>query len=146
MELNRKEVRNRINRNSEMIIYGHQPLMTSAQCIKKNLTDCDHTPEIRYLKDRYGVFFPVKNHCNECYNVIYNSRPLQMLSVLEELRDFGIASFRLSFTIESEKQTEEILKVYEKHSASLEEDAPDFMKIEMPKVEYTYGHYKRGVE
>lgn len=152
LELNRKEVRNRVNRNSEMIIYGHQPLMTSAQCVKKNLTGCVHIPEIRYLKDRYGVFFPVKNHCNECYNVIYNSRPLQLLSILDELRDFGISLFRLSFTIESKEQAEEVLEAYEKHPVFLAEEAPsekrppDFIKVEMPKVEYTYGHYKRGVE
>ncbi len=152
LELNRKEVRKRNNRNSEMVIYGHQPLMTSAQCIKKNLTGCDHRSELCYLKDRYGVFFPVKNHCNECYNVIYNSRPLQLLSILEELKSFGIASFRLSFTTETKGQAEEILNVYEKHpvfqvkEGQAEKEMPDFMEVEMPKIEYTYGHYKRGVE
>ena len=111
-----------------------------------------YTPEICYLKDRYGVFFPVKNHCNECYNVIYNSRPLQLLSILEELKSFGIASFRLSFTTETKGQAEEILNVYEKHpvfqvkEGQAEKEMPDFMEVEMPKIEYTYGHYKRGVE
>ena len=105
-ELNRKEVKNRNNYHSEMVVYGYQPLMISAQCIRKNLTGCDHMPELCYLKDRYGIYFPVKNHCNECYNVIYNSRPLQLLSALEELKDFGIAYFRLSFTVESGGQPE----------------------------------------
>lgn len=152
LELNRKEVKNRINRNSEMIIYGRQPLMISAQCIKKNLTGCDGVPEIRYLKDRYNISFPVKNHCNECYNVIYNSRPLHMLSILEDLRGYGITSFRLSFTTESKGQTEKVLETYEKHPVFLNKETPlekrrtDFIEIEMPNVEYTYGHYKRGVE
>ena len=154
-ELNRKEVKNRNNYHSEMVVYGYQPLMISAQCIRKNLTGCDHMPELCYLKDRYGIYFPVKNHCNECYNVIYNSRPLQLLSALEELKDFGIAYFRLSFTVESGGQTEEILKLYEgqpvfeiKESASEETKAHTQKKIyvEAPNIEYTYGHFKRGVE
>lgn len=154
-ELNRKEVKNRNNYHSEMVVYGYQPLMISAQCVRKNLTGCDHIPEICYLKDRYGIYFPVKNHCNECYNVIYNSRPLQLLSALEELKDFGIAYFRLSFTLESGGQTEEILKLYEgqpvfeiKESASEETKAHTKKKIyvEAPNIEYTYGHFKRGVE
>lgn len=154
-ELNRKEMKNRNNYHSEMVVYGYQPLMISAQCVRKNLTGCDHMPEICYLKDRYGIYFPVKNHCNECYNVIYNSRPLQLLSALEELKDFGIAYFRLSFTLESGGQTEEILTLYErqpvfeiKESAVEETKAHTKKKIyvEAPNIEYTYGHFKRGVE
>lgn len=154
-ELNRKEMKNRNNYHSEMVVYGYQPLMISAQCVRKNLTGCDHMPEICYLKDRYGIYFPVKNHCNECYNVIYNSRPLQLLSALEELKDFGIAYFRLSFTLESGGQTEEILTLYErqpvfeiKESAAEETKAHTKKKIyvEAPNIEYTYGHFKRGVE
>lgn len=156
-ELNRKEIRGRNNQNSEMVIYGRQPLMISAQCIRKNLEECDHMPGVCYLKDRYGVYFPVKNHCNECYNVIYNSRPLQLLPVLDELKKFGVSCFRLSFTLESGAQTKEVLKAYERHpvfadiEGALAETEPYagfergvFQK--MPKEDYTYGHYKRGVE
>lgn len=132
LELSRKELRNRCNTGSEMQIYGRIPLMTSAQCIRRNLAGCSPSSGIHYLKDRYGIYFPVKNYCGECYNVIYNSRPLQLFSAKEELQSLGLGSFRLSFTIESAKQTMEILEIYE-HQTPMD-------------MEHTCGHYKRGVE
>lgn len=132
LELNRKEIRRRINTDSEMIIYGCLPLMTSAQCVCRNISGCKKTSGIHYLKDRYGISFPVKNYCNECYNVIYNSRPLCLFSEAEEIKSFGIGSFRLAFTTESAEEALQILEIYEQH-----------LPFEM---EFTYGHYKRGVE
>ena len=132
LELNRKEIRRRINTDSEMIIYGYLPLMTSTQCVCRNISGCKKTSAIHYLKDRYGIFFPVKNCCNECYNVIYNSRPLCLFSEAEEIKSFGIGSFRFAFTTESAEETLQILGIYEQH-----------LPFEM---EFTYGHYKRGVE
>lgn len=132
-ELNKKELRKRDNTGSEMLLYGHLPLMTSTHCIARNLNGCKKTPGVHYLKDRYGTFFPVKNHCSECYNVIYNSVPLLMFSQIEELKSFGIFCFRFSFTIETKEQTEEILKIYER-------------KLSVGMEHATYGHYKRGVE
>lgn len=132
LEINRKELRHRDNAGSEMIVYGRLPLMTSAQCLQKTFGSCGHAPEVCNLKDRYGVMFPVKNHCNECYNVIYNSRPLNLFPFIDEISGFGITRARLSFTIESESQVRKILGgIGEKLSAD---------------GEYTYGHFKRGVE
>ncbi len=134
LELNRAEIRRRENQGSEMMIYGYLPLMTSAQCIKKNRSHCDKTPCTCFLQDRYNICFPVKNNCNECYNVIYNSRPLSLLSLTKELESSGIRRVRLSFTIESKTQTEEIL--HAARTGGLDKTA----------LEYTYGHYKRGAE
>lgn len=133
LELNRKEIRQRENQNSEILIYGYLPLMTSVQCLNKNIKGCDGIPKISYLKDRYGISFPVKNHCQECYNVIYNSKPLHLFSVMDELISFGVYRFRLSFTNESKEQVEKVLCI---SKDSLLENRND----------YTYGHYKRGVE
>lgn len=133
LELNRKEIRQRENQNSEILIYGYLPLMTSVQCLNKNINGCDKIPKISYLKDRYGISFPVKNHCQECYNVIYNSKPLQLFSVVDELISFGVYRFRLSFTNESKEQVEKVL--------CISKDSP----LEN-RNDYTYGHYKRGVE
>lgn len=132
LELSKKEIRARKNTGSEMLIYGYLPLMISAQCLLKNLCGCGKTPSVHYLKDRYGISFPVKNHCGECYNVIYNSRPLQLFDAAEELKSFGVGSFRFSFTVESKEQTKKTLEIYER---------------KLPfGAEYTCGHYKRGVE
>ena len=132
-ELNRAEIKRRDNTESEMVIYGYQPLMTSAQCVFKNSGTCRKTPQNCRLKDRYGICFPVKNYCQECYTVIYNSRPLWIFPFTGELKSYGIGAFRFSFTIESGEQTAQVLENFERQ-------AP------FDKERFTYGHYKRGVE
>ena len=133
LELNSKEIARRDNKNTEMIIYGYYPLMTSAQCVHKNSLKCDKCKQVTYLKDRYNKLFPVKNHCNECYNVIYNTVPTLLLNDINKLQSNNVYNFRLMFTVEDDKQTKEILSYFEN----------PFLKR---NGEYTNGHYKRGVE
>ena len=140
-ELNRGELKKRDNADSEVVLYGYLPLMTSAQCVHANTGKCDTTSVVTYLKDRYGKFFPVKNNCTECYNTIYNTTPLMLFDERADFLRMGIAAYRISFTIEEEEQAAFILDLFErtflsgKHS--VKELFPDG---------YTRGHYKRGVE
>ena len=139
VELNRKEILRRENSRSEMIIYGRLPLMITAQCIHKNTLGCMHQPKVLNLKDRYSVHFPVKNFCSECYNVIYNSLPVCLLKEDVTVKKIAPAALRLSFTTETEEETEQILTIYGdiyKNGAILGQ---------MP-MECTNGHFKRGVE
>ncbi len=133
LELNGREIGRRSNANTEMIVYGYYPLMTSAQCVHKNSYKCDKCKQITYLKDRYNKLFPVKNMCNECYNVIYNSLPTLLLNDLARIRDSKIHNLRLMFTVEDAAGTREILSYFEDPSRQR-------------RGEYTNGHYKRGVE
>ena len=132
LELNQKEIRRRDNRNSEMVVYGYYPLMTTAGCVHKNTAFCDKKSQITYLKDRYNVLFPVKNYCKDCYNIVYNSVPVQLFSEMDKLRKNGVHHFRLDFTIESGKDVANVLQLYSKGKGCA--------------IEYTNGHYKRGVE
>lgn len=132
LELNQKEIRRRDNRNSEMVIYGHYPLMTTAGCVHKNTKSCDKNSGITYLKDRYNVLFPVKNYCKDCYNIIYNSVPVMLRGEMEKLKKNGVMNFRLDFTIETAKEVENILSLFEDGKGC--------------EIDYTNGHYKRGVE
>ena len=139
VELNRKEILRRENSRSEMIIYGRLPLMITAQCIHKNTLGCMHQPKVLNLKDRYSVHFPVKNFCPECYNVIYNSLPVCLFKEDVTVKKIAPAALRLSFTTETEEETEQILTIY-----------GDIYKNggilgQMP-MECTNGHFKRGVE
>lgn len=131
LELNQKEIRRRDNKNSEMVLYGYYPLMNTAGCVHKNTKQCDKNSTITYLKDRYQVLFPVKNYCQDCYNVIYNSVPVLLFNEIEKLMSYGISSFRIDFTIEKAKEVENVLNLLEGKGQ---------------KIEYTNGHYKRGVE
>lgn len=139
VELNRKEILRRENSRSEMIIYGRLPLMITAQCIHKNTLGCMHQLKVLNLKDRYSVYFPVKNFCPECYNVIYNSLPVCLFKEDATVKKIAPAAVRLSFTTETEEETEQILTIY-----------GDIYKNggilgQMP-MECTNGHFKRGVE
>lgn len=58
--------------NADLFLYGYQPLMVSAQCVKNNLRGCDKTPSWLTLKDRYNANFFVHTSCCDCINEIYN--------------------------------------------------------------------------
>lgn len=139
VELNRKEILRRGNSRSEIIIYGRLPLMITAQCIHKNTLGCMHQPKVLTLKDRYSVYFPVKNFCSECYNVIYNSLPVCLFKEDVTVKKIAPAAVRLSFTIETEEETEQILTIY----GDIYKNGGILGQLPM---ECTNGHFKRGVE
>ena len=132
LELNQKEIRRRDNTNSEMLIYGYYPLMTTAGCVHKNTVNCDKKSQITYLKDRYNVLFPVKNYCKDCYNIIYNSVPVCLFSEVAKLRENGVFNFRYDFTIETAEEVENVLNLSNEGKGQA--------------ILFTNGHYKRGVE
>ena len=133
LELNGREIARRSNADTEMIVYGYYPLMTSAQCVHRNSSKCDKCKQITYLKDRYNKLFPVKNMCNECYNVIYNTLPTMLFNDIARLKESKIHNLRLMFTVEDAAETREILSYLENPSLKR-------------RGEFTNGHYKRGVE
>lgn len=145
VELNFKELKQRGCEGAELIVYGHLPMMISAGCIYKSLKRCrkgdkrDFKPEDYYqLKDRKNMKFPVKPVCRECYNILYNSQPLSLLNMREQVAELRPASVRLKFTIENASQTEKALEKFEKNyckNLSVEEFS-----------DFTRGHFKRGVE
>lgn len=138
VELNARELRD-LGTGGEMIIYGYQPVMLSAQCLQKNTKGCSRREGISYLKDRYGKFFPVRNHCQECYNIIYNISPLALFHQFQEIKMIQPESLRLSFTVEDGKEVEEIFRHYRQALAG-NLDKNSYLK------EFTNGHFKRGVE
>lgn len=133
LELNGREIARRSNAGTEMIIYGYYPLMTSAQCVHRNSSKCDKCKQTTYLKDRYNKLFPVKNMCNECYNVIYNTLPTMLFNDIARIKESKIHNLRLMFTVEDAAETREILSYFENPSLKR-------------RGEFTNGHYKRGVE
>jgi putative protease len=162
LELNEKELRQRENGNSEMIIYGRYPMMISAQCLKKTTGSCDHKNSQTELKDRYGQEFPVKCYCSFCYNVIYNSIPTGLLKESQAVKKLGVPSVRLAFSTEDGKTAREMTVLFagvylHTHTLTYGTYArPQGMHHGMPYgynqknppyvPEFTKGHFKRGVE
>ena len=138
LELNYKELRGKQYQIDDMIVYGYIPLMITAGCINKNTSFCNQKETSYTLRDRYNKEFIVKNICKYCYNIIYNSLPLSMLSVRQEIKQLNPKNIRLQFLDESD---EEIIDILNRYS--------DTFLYDMETSEYkntTRGHFKRGVE
>lgn len=140
VELNAKELKALDCSRGELIVYGYQPLMVSAQCLYKNTAGCDKKTQIFYLKDRYGKLFPVKNHCEDCYNILYNISPLSLFHHFSEIRALKPMAVRISFTMENQRQVEQIFECYRQAAATGSVDRDNYLQ------DFTNGHFKRGVE
>ena len=139
LELNYREILKTGGRGKELIVYGHMPVMVSAQCIQKTVGGCTKKEGILTLKDRMGKEFPVKNHCRFCCNTIYNTSPLSLLHERAAIGEIAPAAVRLQFTVESPEETERIVRVF----------AGAFvggLEVKDPLPEMTRGHFRRGAE
>ncbi len=138
-ELTDQEMRSLSSVRREMIVYGYAPLMVTAQCFQKNTTGCQKKRKTLYLKDRKGKYFPVKNDCSFCYNILYNSAVTELADQSRSVAQIAPESVRLSFTIEDARQTREVLHRYTEVFA-------DHKNVKNPSSDFTRGHLKRGVE
>jgi putative protease len=139
VELNAGELKKLDISGEAMIVYGYQPVMISAGCVQKNTDKCTQKEGILYLTDRYHKKFAVKNYCKCCYNVIYNSSPLLLIGQKEEFEKLKPACLRLDFSIETGEETKTILEMFEDNY--LGDLLPDISDID-----YTKGHFRRGVK
>ena len=126
-ELNNKELAGLTKYNTELCVYGKIPVMTSAGCVKKTYGKCDRQMSETILRDRLGNEFSVINHCDYCYNITYNSKPLMLYDIVKEKILIKPKAVRYNFVTENALQTKHIL---EKNISK----------------DFTRGHFKRGVE
>lgn len=139
LELNKKELTQRGCEGSEIVVYGRIPVMISAQCLKKSTAGCNKKMEWLFLKDRKKKRFPVKTVCRFCYNVIYNEVPLSLLEEWEEVRELSPQTVRLCFTTECREEIRKVTQRFVKRIFYSETS-------EVRNLEFTRGHFKRGVE
>ena len=141
VELNEREIRDS-GVQGEMIVYGYLPMMISAQCIRKTTLGCSGKPEVMWLKDRKDMRFPVVNQCRFCYNTIYNSAPLSLLGLSEQVTGLKPNAVRLNFTVEEPAAAGEILDAFfEEYGMGEKAAEPPVLRNQ-----FTRGHFKRGVE
>ena len=139
LELNYRELQDVGVQNSELIVYGHLPMMVSAQCIRKTTEGCKKQKGTLAFKDRYQKTFTVKNHCDYCYNIIYNTAPLVLTDQKPEIKSLNPKAMRLNFTIEDRNTMKDILRLYEEVFVKGE-------RSKEPDFEFTRGHFKRGIK
>lgn len=139
VELNIGELIRAGHSNNELVVYGRTAAMVTEQCIKKNTSGCAKKPDVLLLKDRKQMIFPVKNKCEFCYNVIYNSVQTSLLGCRDKVLKLSPSAVRLDFTIEDGKNTREVIDLYYKAFI-----LNDF--AESPAEKFTKGHFLRGIE
>lgn len=91
------------------------------------------------MKDRCQKSFQVKNCCEECYNIIYNTAPVVLIDQKREIERLAPAALRLAFTLEDEQRTRQMLALYQEVFLNKAEIG------ELP-FEFTRGHFKRGIK
>lgn len=141
VELNYQELKTLEIMDSDLIVYGYQPVMVSAQCLFESTTGCRKAKDGNNgnLVDRLGKSFLVQANCNSCYNIIYNGQALSLLKYSQEITELNPRNLRLDFTFEDEKEMRSVLTAF----------VAEFYRKERTKIEiadYTTGHFKRGVE
>ena len=139
LELNYKELSDRGCRDSELIVYGYIQMMVSAQCIQKTTRGCSHHMGFIKMTDRYQKDFMVKNCCDYCYNIIYNTEPMCLLDQKKEIEKIQPEKMRLHFTLETGQETSKIMNAFEEVFVNGNDS------YEMQEG-FTRGHFKRGIK
>ncbi len=122
---------------TELVVYGRQALMHSAQCVTKNTSSCTQIPKCGYLKDRKSAEFPVVNRCVTCCNTIYNSVPLDLTGCQKEIEILAPDFVRAAFTVESGEETAAVLRRLKQWRITGQA---------LDGQDGTRGHFRRGVE
>lgn len=138
LELNRTEIQKLGPEHMEILIYGHLPVMVTAQCIANTVDQCRKQDGTRKLTDRYGNQFFVENRCRDCYNIIYNPVPLCLFDEKSALKELCPSRFRLQFSVEDRQETRQVLWECRR---SFIEDAG----LQQQSNSFTRGHFRRGV-
>lgn len=130
MELNRKELEDLIMHTPEIhwewVLYEQPAVMISAQCVYKNRDKCEkrNAAELEFF-NAHGDTYIAKAVCKECYNIIYQKKPISLLDRRYDLAK--IRDYRIVLTTENGSQAEKILAF-------------------RPEGNSQEGHYRKGIE
>ncbi|HNW38787.1 MAG TPA: U32 family peptidase, partial [Methanosarcina vacuolata] len=90
------------------------------------------------LVDQESSEFPVERLGTR--TLIYNSKVLDMLKYVKNLKDYGVDVLRLDLSFNTQAEIKEIIKAYKEALAGKE------TRLKPARgVEYTTGHYFKGV-
>ncbi len=141
-ELNIKELNAIADNNSEIIVYGRLPLMTTHQC-PVGLYDGDkgsskychlrNSRDTYYLRDSRNAEFPILRNCKECIAYIMNTSPIHTLDKYRDILSIGAGRHRIELSTEDYNTSLEIINKYIDGGSMSIDNA-------------TKGHYYRGVE
>lgn len=113
----------------EAIVYGRIPLMTTKNCIIKNIGGCP-CKGISSITDRTGRVLPIIRDGDICASVVLNSVPLYMADKPNEIEKINADLFRMIFTAES---GEECIRIYNEYKNGAAAPKSGFTRLRMMK-------------
>lgn len=138
VEQNCKELSKTGCQGKTLIVYGHVPLMITAQCMIDTVYGCQGREDFKELYDRKGKKLLLRNVCKDCYNIIYDGTPLSLLKEKDAVKGLAPERLRLDFTVETKEETERILNTFL--------DVFRFNQEGILEKETTKGHFRKGIE
>jgi len=145
VELNHQELKQLGIAECDMVVYGFQPVMVSAQCLFESTKGCSRMQDCNqrtgYLIDRIGKKFYVQTNCSACVNMIYNGQRLSLINHASEVLEMNPKNIRVDFTFESVKEMKVILSAFA--NTFIHGKKPD---SKWNNEEFTTGHFNRGIE
>ncbi|PAV13225.1 protease [Methanosarcina spelaei] len=125
---------------TEIFVYGRELMLITENDLLKPLVDrriVRKDSEV-LLVDQEGSEFPVERLGTR--TLIYNSKVLDMLKYVKNLKDYGVDVLCLDLSFNTQAEIKEIIKAYKEALAGKE------IRLKPAKgVEYTTGHYFKGV-
>jgi len=147
-ELNLGEIKNicgvlqtcRGSGQTEIFVYGRELMLITENDLLKPLVDrrIVRKDSKVLLVDQEGSEFPVERLGTR--TLIYNSKVLDMLKYIKNLKDYGVDVLRLDLSFNTQAEIKEIIRAYKEVLAGRE------TRLKPARgVEYTTGHYFKGV-
>ncbi|HWQ48620.1 MAG TPA: DUF3656 domain-containing protein [Methanosarcina sp.] len=147
-ELNLSEIKNicealqtcKGSEQTEVFVYGRELMLITENDLLKPLIDrrvVGKDSEV-LLVDQEGSEFPVERL--ETRTLIYNSKMLDMLKYVKNLKDYGVDVLRLDLSFNTQAEIKEIIRAYKEALSGKE------TRLKPARgVEYTTGHYFKGI-
>lgn len=120
----------------ELLLHGRIPVMQSAQCLKKTTGHCNRTPELLWLEDKKGRRLSVTTHCQNCYNLIWQDTPYDLIG--EELT--GLVSYLTRYRFDLFSMTrQEVREMKERYFLWEQRGFAKDIAKEMAEHHWNYG-------
>ncbi len=123
----------------EILVYGRELMLITENDLLKPLLDkkiVKKDSEV-HLLDQTGSKFPIKRMGTR--TLIYNSKVLNMLKYIKNLKEYGVDVIRLDLSLNNDIEIKEIVKTYKEAFVGTER------KLRTKGVEYTTGYYFKGI-
>lgn len=142
-ELNQYEFDRLAVVSREFIIYEHQQVMLSSQCVKKTTDKCSKDYSLGRIIDDKGNAFYYQTLCDECCNIIYNGVPYCNIDIVDDsfVLDKQIEYLKINFTVETEDIVRKLMNLFVGNIGSISNN-----QVRDIVGNTTTGHYFRGVD